>query len=154
LTKLESNGWKVIVVHDGNDALRLLQMRNWDAVLIDDDLPVIAGTPCVTKFREWEQSNRVNRQQNVCLVCDGDIPSPGDKASVIQPPAGIDGVLRKPVQWKDLNYFIKRAKKDTTNPTSVGLNAPSFLTTKEAPTPTSVGAFLSTDLHAPSSRAG
>jgi CheY-like chemotaxis protein/signal transduction histidine kinase len=112
LTKLESNGWKVIVIHDGNDALRLLQMRNWDAVLIDDDLPVIAGTPCVTKFREWEQNNRVNIQKNVCLVCDGDIPSPDDKASVIQPPAGIDGVLRNPVQWKDLNYYIQKSKKD------------------------------------------
>lgn len=112
LTKLESSGWKVIVVHDGNDALRLLQMRNWDAVLIDDDLPVVAGTPCVAKFREWEQNNRVNKQKNVCLVCEGDIPSPDDKASVIQAPSGIDGVLRKPVQWKDLQYFIQRTKKD------------------------------------------
>jgi CheY-like chemotaxis protein/signal transduction histidine kinase len=112
LTNLEANGWKVIVIHDGNDALRLLQMRNWDAVLIDDDLPVLTGTPCVTKFREWEQNNRVNKQKNVCLVCDGDIPSPDDKASVIQPPAGIDGVLRNPVQWKDLNYFIEKTKRD------------------------------------------
>lgn len=112
LHQLESNGWKVIVIHDGNDALRLLQMRNWDAILIDDDLPVIAGTPCVTKFREWEQNNRVNKQKNVCLVCDGDIPSPDDKASVIQPPAGIDGILRNPVQWKDLSYFIERTKKE------------------------------------------
>jgi CheY-like chemotaxis protein len=112
LTNLEANGWKVIVIHDGNDALRLLQMRNWDAVLIDDDLPVLAGTPCVTKFREWEQNNRVNKQKNVCLVCDGDIPSPDDTASVIQPPAGIDGVLRNPVQWKDLNYHIEKTKRD------------------------------------------
>jgi CheY-like chemotaxis protein len=112
LINLESNGWKVIVIHDGNDALRLLQMRNWDAVLIDDDLPVLAGTPCVTKFREWEQNNRVNKQKNVCLVCDGDIPSPDDKASIIQPPAGIDGVLGNPVQWKDLNYIIEKTRKE------------------------------------------
>jgi CheY-like chemotaxis protein len=164
LIKLESNGWKVFISHDGNDALQMLQMRDWDAILIDDDLPVIAGTPCVTKFRDWEQSNRVNKQKNMCLVCDGDIPSPDDRASVIQPPAGIDGVLRKPVHWKDLNYFLKRTKKDTPTPTPVGafssaspdLHAPFSFIEKDGPTSTPVGAFSSAspDLHALSPRAG
>lgn len=114
LTTLESKGWKVVVVHDGEDALHLLQTRNWDAVLIDDDLPILAGTPCVTKFREWEQNNRDKRQLNVCLVCNGDIPSPGDKASTIQPPHGVDGVLGKPAQWKNLQCVMDKNEKDGT----------------------------------------
>jgi PleD family two-component response regulator len=107
LGELESRGWKVAVVHNGNDALRVLKMRNWDVVLIDDDLPQLSGIACVTKFREWEAHNRVNGQKNLFMVCEGDIPSPSDKASVIQPPSGCNGVLRKPVPWKDLQYLIQ-----------------------------------------------
>ena len=109
---LESNGWQVVIVHDGQEVLRLLQIRNWDAVLIDDKLPMIPGTLCITGFREWEQINRVNKQKNMLLVVEGDIPSPDDKASVIQPPHGVDGVLRNPVQWKDLEVYVKKSKKD------------------------------------------
>jgi DNA-binding response OmpR family regulator len=33
--------WKAIVVHDGETALRLLKMQNWDAVLLNNELPGI-----------------------------------------------------------------------------------------------------------------
>jgi CheY-like chemotaxis protein/signal transduction histidine kinase len=108
LKVLESNGWKVVVVHDGKDALRLLQMRNWDVVLLDDDIPSLPSIRCMAEFREWEAKNRVNEQRNVFLVCDGDIPDPGDSSSVVQPPCGFNGVLRKPVVWNELNYLIQK----------------------------------------------
>lgn len=104
--QLESMGWKVAVIHDGADCLRLLQMRNWDAVLIDDDLPQLPGVSCITAFRKWEEQNRVNGQKNIFLVCEGDIPSPSDKQSWIHPPNGCNGVLRKPVTLNDLQYLL------------------------------------------------
>jgi len=110
LTHLESHGWKVVVVHDGADALRLLQMRNWDAVLVDDDLPGLSGTLCMSKFREWEDENRVNRQKNTFLVSDLDIPSPLDRSAVVQAPSGFDHVLPKPVAWADLRMLLHRSE--------------------------------------------
>ena len=109
---LESNGWKVVIVHDGNDALRLLQMRNWDVALIDDDIPDLPATQCLDEFREWEANSRVNEQQNVFLVCDGDVPSPFDHFSVVQPPSGFNGVLRKPVVWDELSFLLKQRSSD------------------------------------------
>jgi hypothetical protein len=35
----ERLGWHAVHVHDGEDALRLLKMRNWDAVFIENEIP-------------------------------------------------------------------------------------------------------------------
>lgn len=54
----EKNGWRVVVeAHgDGEDALRLLKLRKWDAVFIDNDLAKLSGTNCLVRFREWEKN--------------------------------------------------------------------------------------------------
>lgn len=112
LTNLEKIGWKIVIANDGQDALRLLQIRNWDAILIDDDIPLLAGTPCMEKFRSWEAENRVNRQRRAFLICSNvEIPSPFDKCSIVQPPHGFDGVLGKPVKWDDLNKMLQRNRE-------------------------------------------
>lgn len=107
---LEREGWTVVVAHDGNEALRLLQTRNWNAVLVYDNLPLIPGSLCVDRFRTWEQQNRVNRQRNMFMICSSPIPSLFDKTSVIQPPTGFDGVLGRPVEWKELNHMLGMKK--------------------------------------------
>jgi CheY-like chemotaxis protein len=113
LGNLEKNGWETAVAKDGEEALRLLQTRNWDTILMDDDLPILAGTPCMAKFRAWEAENRVNRQRMSLLICssqDVRIPSPlaDDKTSIVLPPHGFDGVLSKPIRWNELNHLLQR----------------------------------------------
>jgi CheY-like chemotaxis protein len=106
LMKLESQGWKVVIVNDGAHAIRMLQTRNWDAVLMDSDLP--DGLTSMEEFRTWEHDNRVNRQKNTFYVSVADIPSPADATSIVQAPSGFDYVLNKPVVWKDLKYLLDR----------------------------------------------
>jgi CheY-like chemotaxis protein len=106
LMKLEAQGWKVVIVNDGANALRMLQTRNWDAVLMDSDLP--DGLSSMEEFRTWEHDNRVNRQKNTFYVSVADIPSPADATSIVQAPSGFDYVLHKPVVWKDLKYLLDR----------------------------------------------
>lgn len=105
---LESTGWKVVSIDNGQDAIRLLKMRNWDAVLIDEDLSGLTASKCIADFRDWEGKNRVNEQRNVFLVCDWDIPDPLDISSVVQPPTGFNGVLRKQSACRDLNLLVKK----------------------------------------------
>jgi CheY-like chemotaxis protein len=104
---LESKGWKVITINDGPGSFKLLQVRTWDAVLIDDDLPQMGGVACISVFRQWEKGNRASRQRNVFLVCDGLVPSPTDENSRIQPPKGCNGVLRRPVPLSDFEYLLR-----------------------------------------------
>jgi len=110
--ELQSHGWKVVMVNNGTDCLRFMQMRNWDVILIDDDLSQLPGAPCIVAFREWEAKNRVNGQKNVFLVCEGDIPSPSDKLALVQPPVGCNGVLGRPVHWKELQVLIQAKASD------------------------------------------
>lgn len=104
------NGWKVTQVKDGNSVLRMLKTRNWGAVLLDDELPLMSGSRCVAAFREWELKNRVCRQNNLFLVCSSGLPSPHDATSVVQAPCGFDGALDAPVMWKDVKYLLRRAQ--------------------------------------------
>jgi CheY-like chemotaxis protein len=107
---LESKGWKVITVNNGLDCLKLLQVRTWDAVLIDDALPQLAGMACITTFRQWEAKSRTgdaNTQRNVFLVCDGYVPPPWDKQSAVQPPNGCNGVLGRPIPLNDFEFLLQ-----------------------------------------------
>jgi CheY-like chemotaxis protein len=108
--QLEAMGWNVAVVHDGIDCLEMLKYQTWSTVLVEDDLTQLSGSSCVKAFRKWEGLTRTDQQRNVYFVCDGDIPSPVDGESWIQPPIGFNGVLRKPVPWVDLQYMLMGGK--------------------------------------------
>ncbi|KAL3920555.1 MAG: hypothetical protein SGILL_003202, partial [Bacillariaceae sp.] len=105
----EKNGWKLVVVHNGESALRLLQMRNWDAVLIDDGLLGLTSCMVMEHFREWESKNRVNRQKNVYQVNSSFIPSHLAMSSMVQLPSGFDGALGKPVSAKGFKEFLQKS---------------------------------------------
>ena len=102
----EENGWKSIVVHNGEAALRLLQMRNWDIVLLDDELPGLTSCKVIENFREWESKNRVNQQKNVYQVNSSFIPSNLEASSSVQLPSGFDGALGKPLSSKLFKDFL------------------------------------------------
>lgn len=110
--QLESLGWNVVVATNASECLKLLQIRNWDAVLIDDDLPQMSGALCVEAFRRWEVQHRVIAQKNVFLVCEGDFPSHSNMHTWVQPPVGCDGRLRKPVPFNDLLYIVHASGVD------------------------------------------
>jgi len=114
---VEKNGWKSTVVHNGESALRLLKIRNWDAVLLDDELQGITSIKVIETFREWESKNRVNRQKNVFQVNSSFIPSGLDtflSTSSVQLPSGFDGALGKPLSAKIFKDFLSDSPKGTT----------------------------------------
>jgi len=102
----EENGWKAVVVHNGEASLRLLQMRNWDAVLLDDDLSGLTSCKVIENFRKWENKNRVNKQKNVYQVNSSFIPSNLEASSSVQVPSGFDGALGKPLSSKLFKEFL------------------------------------------------
>jgi CheY-like chemotaxis protein len=105
----EQIGWKSVVVHNGQSALRLLQMRNWDAVLVDDGLQGLTSCMVMEHFREWESKNRVNRQKNVYQLNSSFIPSHLAMSSMVQLPSGFDGALGKPVSAKVFKEFLQKS---------------------------------------------
>ena len=107
---VERLGWRAVHVHDGEDALRLMKMRNWDAVFVENEISRLNGTGCVARFREWESENRVARQNNVFLLSSHFLPSSVESVSAVYP-SGFDGALGKPILVKDLTFLLQRAER-------------------------------------------
>jgi CheY-like chemotaxis protein/signal transduction histidine kinase len=117
ITQMEAKGWKFTVVHEASVAFRMLQTRNWDAVLIDGDVAGLSAAPVesfLTKFRTWERQNRVNMQKNVCWLTDLPLPPLSDTTtSVVLAPVGYDRVLQKPLNGRDLEFVVVHHTEST-----------------------------------------
>lgn len=100
----EKSGWKVLAVKGGEDAIRLLKMRNWGIVFIDNDLPLFSGSSCIVRFRDWERRSRVVRQKNIFLIAETHDPN------ALQ--SGVDGTLGKPVDPIHLHRLLEKASKE------------------------------------------
>lgn len=105
---VENLGWCAVHVCDGEDALRLLKMRNWDAVFIENEIGSLSGTGCIARFRQWEEENRVARQNNIFLLSTDFVPSPTESVLAVYPD-GFNGALGKPILMKDLKKMLQCA---------------------------------------------
>jgi hypothetical protein len=77
-----------------------LKKRNGDAVFLDESLPMLSGNNCAAAFREWEKENRINQQTHLFIMV--------GKGRFSKMPAA-NGVLRKPVQPKDVEAVLNSA---------------------------------------------
>lgn len=106
--KMTDEGWDVTIVKNGKKALDRLKSLNWGAVVLDDELPQLSGNQCVEEFRAWERQNRVNRQDNIFIVCTHVVLS--DPDTCMLPPAGFDGAVGGEVSWNHLQSLISRQR--------------------------------------------
>jgi CheY-like chemotaxis protein len=106
---MEDKHWNPVIVNDGEDALRLLKMRNWDAVFLDEEMPRLDGIRVIERFREWEKNHRVARQKNVILISQSFVPNPNNGNVSVAYPAGFDGALGKPILPADLIKLLDMA---------------------------------------------
>ena len=104
---IESRGFRVCTVKEGHDALRLLKMRHWDIVFIDEKIPFLPGPSCVMRFRDWEGIHRVVRQPKIYFLSRSYIHYE-EGCQNIYPP-GFDGALGKPVHLKLLYKILDGA---------------------------------------------
>jgi len=106
---LELKGWGVSVVANGEDALRLLKMRNWNVVFMSCQLPLLSSSACIAKFRKWETENRIARQDNIHMVSANLNPNVETML-----PIGFDGVLNKPFKPLQLYEVLESASNKPT----------------------------------------
>jgi len=105
--------WKCVVVSNGEEALKLMKLRTWDAILLDEDLPLLPSGQCVARFREWEAMNRVMKQRNIALVsasCTGMVQS---MSAMMQLPHGVDFALGKPIQPREFDFIMSQAQEQS-----------------------------------------
>jgi DNA-binding response OmpR family regulator len=108
---VELNGWKSVVVSSGEDALRLLKMRNWGCVIVDNDLPFFSGINCIARFRDWEKYRCIAKQRHVYILSECYNP--------FSLPDGFDGALKKPFEPAQVAGALERAKHCAANSSTV-----------------------------------
>jgi CheY-like chemotaxis protein len=111
----QEKGWKSVTVDNGEDALKLMKLRNWDAILLDEDLPIVASAQCVSRFREWEERNRVNRQRNIVLLSASCVSLVVGLKSMVQLPTGFDCALGKPIRTNEFECIMTQAERCETD---------------------------------------
>lgn len=107
----DSNGWKCEVVRDCGGAMKSLKSRNWDAVLLDESLLPTSASHCTGEFRQWESGNRVNRQNNLFLLCSM-CATNSDESVVVQAPPGFDGAICRLLRWDEFETLVLKNKAE------------------------------------------
>ena len=93
---LEKNGHAVVTVNNGKEALRALEGQEFDAILMDVQMPEMDGLEATAAIRAAEQDTG-RRLPIVALTAHA---LTGDRERCLA--AGMDGYLAKPIQTAQL----------------------------------------------------
>jgi CheY-like chemotaxis protein/HPt (histidine-containing phosphotransfer) domain-containing protein len=93
---LETHGHSVVAVENGREALATLEQSQFDAVLLDVQMPMLDGLAVTTEIRRRE--NGCNQHLPVLALTAQAMQ--GDRERCLA--AGMDGYIRKPIEIGDL----------------------------------------------------
>jgi CheY-like chemotaxis protein len=108
---LEKRGHHITVVGTGKDALCALERENFDAVLMDVQMPRIDGFEATSIIREWEK--KTGKHQYIIAMTAHAMT--GDRERCLA--AGMDEYISKPLDAQRLIELLERTVPLTSAPT-------------------------------------
>jgi CheY-like chemotaxis protein len=116
--QLEHGGHYVVAVTNGQEVLDALRREPFDAILMDEDMPVMSGLQTLRAILE-----RTNDYGSMLLVALTGYNSDSDRERLIR--AGFDSVIGKPFRLEDLDaLFEKAGGKGTQGGSKKSISAP------------------------------
>lgn len=97
---LEVHGYATIVTRNGAAALDLARQHHPDLILLDIQLPDIAGTEVARRLKADEQTRPIP------LVAVTAFAMPGDRAMILE--SGCDDYVAKPINVRDFLAMVER----------------------------------------------
>ena len=94
---LEKWGHRATLAHDGQEALDILDHRDFDVILMDMHMPVMGGIETTQRIRTREAESHLPRTPIIAMTA---AAMQSDKDACIA--AGMDDYLAKPIRAKDL----------------------------------------------------
>ena len=104
--RIRRKGWDAEVVSDGAEAWAKLQHRRFDLLITDCDMPVVDGFELTEMIRRSEKNT--GRHMGIIAVTGSDTREFAQRCLSV----GVDGFLRKPVMWVELEECIRRLRED------------------------------------------
>jgi len=108
---LESLGAEVSIANNGLEAIHQFQTKNFDAVLMDCQMPVLDGYQSTQEIRNLESSSSNSRTPIIALTAAGDDAS-NRKAKA----SGMDDVVMKPFTIEELRASLSALLTKTMKP--------------------------------------
>ena len=102
--QLERWGLKVTVASNGAEALGLVELMNFDCVLMDIQMPVMDGVTATRKIREKEKESGKHLIIYACTA----LALSGDKERFIE--AGMDDYISKPINLVHLYRMLQKVE--------------------------------------------
>jgi len=95
---LEVMGYQVTIAGDGQEALDLLRVNRYDAVLMDCQMPVLDGFEATRQWRAYERENGLVHLPIIALTANA---VKGDRERCIE--AGMNEYVTKPIDTQVLS---------------------------------------------------
>jgi CheY-like chemotaxis protein len=102
---LEKRGYTVSVAANGREALAAFEKENFDAILMDVQIPEMDGFEATGKIREHEK----NTGKHIPIIAMTAHALKGDEDRCIQ--AGMDGYVSKPIRTNELYAALEKTVK-------------------------------------------
>lgn len=115
---LEKQGYSVSVVNDGRQAIHAFETNDYDAVLMDMQMPEVDGLEATVAIRSFEKPSG----RHVPIIALTANAMTGDRDRCLQ--AGMDDYLSKPLRAGDLLAMIQRLVSKPPVARSAGATAP------------------------------
>lgn len=109
---LSRQGHMVVAVSNGKDALRVLASRDFDVVLIDDEMPGLGGAQTAQHIRAREKPG--GKHQFILSLSGNNTEA--DQRRLLE--AGVDACLGKPFHADELNRALARFAHSSAAPAS------------------------------------
>jgi CheY-like chemotaxis protein len=98
--QLNRRGHKVVIATNGKEALRRFRAGKFDAVLLDQEMPLMTGEEVALAIRKCESG----KEKHVLLIASSGDVGAGDRSRLKA--AGFDAVLDKPFRMEDLDAML------------------------------------------------
>jgi CheY-like chemotaxis protein len=98
---LEKRGHRVELAFDGNEVLRLFEEEDFDAILMDVQMPNLDGLQTTVAIREREKQS--GKHVPIIALTAHAMAGYGDACTKV----GMDGYLTKPIQTRELDRILK-----------------------------------------------
>jgi CheY-like chemotaxis protein len=102
LRVLEKEGHRVVVANNGAEVLKALDQSEFDAVLMDVQMPEMGGFEATAKIRERERGSRLH----VPIIAMTAHAMSGDRERCLE--AGMDDYITKPIRATALIELLRK----------------------------------------------
>jgi two-component system sensor histidine kinase/response regulator len=110
---LEKRGHRVVLAHDGQEALEALEKQHFDIVLMDGQMPEMDGFEATKQIREKEKKSGAH----LPIIALTALAMQGDQDRCVA--SGMDGYVSKPIKLEELFSVIEKVVSGL-NPRSRG----------------------------------